>query len=101
MKASEKLMKEERETIYLFNEADSCWIADSSIPRDIRQLERKGWEKIDEQLYSDGSIMSARFKAPRKYLSIRQYGESSYVSSRTMSEEHKAKLLNSRNRLKS
>lgn len=92
------MTREERETIYLINEVDNCWMADSSIPKDIRQLERKGWEKIDEQLYADGTVMSARFKAPRKYLSVRQFGESTYVSKRVMSEEHKAKLLAARNR---
>ena len=85
-----KLSKEERETHYCIDEVDNCWIADSTIPKDIRMLERKGWEKIDEQLYADGTIMAATFKAPRNYLTVRKYDTNR--PKRVISDEQKLKM---------
>lgn len=68
-----RLEKVERETHYLYNEADGEWIADSSIPRDIHKLEKQKWIEIGVQYYKDGTVMAKQFKAPRNCLSPRTY----------------------------
>lgn len=85
-----KLTKEERETHYCIDEVDNCWIAYSTILKDIHMLERKGWEKINEQFYADGTTMAATFKAPRNYLTPRKHDVNR--PKRVISEEHKAKM---------
>ena len=71
--AEHKLCREERETHYIYNEADGVWFADSSIPRDIHKLEQKHWIETNAQYYKDGTVMSKQFKAPRNCLSPRDY----------------------------
>lgn len=85
-----RLVKEERETHYYIDEVDNCWVVESTIPKDIRMLERKGWEKIDEQFYTDGTIMAASFKAPRNCLTPRRYDINR--KKKIISEEQKAKM---------
>ena len=91
--ANYKLSKEERETIYVFNEADGEWLAESTIPRDIHKLEQKHWTEISVQYYRDGTVMSKQFKAPRNCLSPRDYNQdkplqtssiSCFLASRTL-----------------
>ena len=68
-----RLTRGERETHFIYNEADGEWIADSSIPRDIHKLERQHWIETGAIHYRDGSVCSKTFKAPRNCLSPRAY----------------------------
>ena len=68
--AEHKLCREERETHYIYNEADGVWFADSSIPRDIHKLEKQHWIEIGVQYYKDGTVMAKQFKAPRNCFAI-------------------------------
>ena len=81
------LTKEERETIYRFNESEGVWIADSTILKDIHKLEKQKWIEINAQYYKDGTIMAKQFKAPRNCLSPRSYNPNK--PKRTMTEEQK------------
>ncbi len=82
-----KLIKGERETIYRFDEITNEWYADSSIVRDIKKLETQKWIEIKTTYYSDGTVMSKQFKAPRNCLSPRSYNP--HKPKREMSEEQK------------
>lgn len=86
-----RLTKEERETIFRIDELDDQWIADSSIQKDINKLKKMGWVLVNEQLYADGTVMAAQFKAPRKSLSIKKHDPNK--PKRTLSAEHKERLL--------
>lgn len=86
-----KLCREERETIYIYNESDGEWIADSSIQKDIHRLEKQHWIETNVQYYKDGTVMSKQFKAPRNCLSPRDYNPNK--PKRVMSEEHKQKVM--------
>lgn len=90
-KSFTRLFKEERETHFYIDEVDNQWVCDTTILKDIRKLERQGWNKIEEKLYPDGTVMSARFQAPRNYLSPRKYVPDR--PKRVMSPEHKEKVL--------
>ncbi len=91
--AEHKLCREERETHYLYNEADKEWLADSSIPRDIHKLEQKHWIEVRTQYYEDGTVMAKQFKAPRNCLSPRDYNPDKPKRERApLSEEQKAKM---------
>lgn len=87
----DRLTREERETIYHIDDITGACIADTTIPKDIRSLKKKGWKVIGTQYYSDGTILAMQFEAPRKYLTIRKYDPDS--PKRKLSEEHKAKLV--------
>lgn len=94
-----KLMREERETIILYNEFDNCWVADTSCQKHIRKFENQGWTCTGEQYYPDGTIMAKQFKANAKAISIRDVNPNK--PKRVMSEEHKQKLFEARqNKLK-
>mgnify|MGYP001005588418 CR=1 FL=1 len=86
-----RLEKAERETHYIFNEADGYWIADSTLPRDIHKLEKQHWIETSVQYYKDGTVMAKQFKAPRNCLSPRDYNPNK--PKREMSAEHKAKVM--------
>jgi len=89
-----RLSREERETVYRIDETDNTWFADSSVPKDIRRLDKQGWVEIGMQLYPDGTVMSKQFKAPRNCLSPRTYNpDKPKRTSKPMSEEHKQKLM--------
>lgn len=59
---TEKLSREEREIVLVYNEAERIWYADTSIPKFWRRLEKKGWECIKTQYYSDGTVCCKSFK---------------------------------------
>lgn len=67
---SEKLSKEEREIVLIYNEAEGCWIAETSIPKYWRKLENKNWICTSTQYYKDGTICSKTFKGSKKGVSI-------------------------------
>ena len=91
--AEHKLCREERETHYLYNEADGEWIADSSIPRDIHKLEKQHWIEVKTEYYKDGTVMAKQFKAPRNCLSPRDYNPDRPKRDRKpLSEAQKAKM---------
>jgi hypothetical protein len=91
--AEHRLEKVERETHYIYNEADGEWFADSSIPRDIHKLEQRHWIEVKTQYYKDGSVMAKMFKAPRNCLSPRDYNPDKPKRDRKpLSEEQKAKM---------
>lgn len=66
----EKLSKEEREIVLIYNEAEGFWIAETSIPKYWRKLENKNWICTGTQYYKDGTICSKTFKGSKKGVSI-------------------------------
>lgn len=67
---SDKLSRDDRECILVYNEAEGVWYADTSIPKYWRRLEKKNWECIKTIYYSDGTICSKSFKGSKKGVSI-------------------------------
>lgn len=66
-----KLTKQERETHCWFNEADERWEIQTDIRVHMTKLKKLGFECTDILRYSDGSIESMTFKAPKHAISFR------------------------------
>ena len=66
----DKLTKEEREIVLIYNEAEGVWYADTSIPKYWRRLEKKNWICIKSQYYKDGTVCCKTFKGSKKGVSI-------------------------------
>ena len=49
---TDKLSRDEREIVLVYNEGERVWYADTSIPKFWRKLEKKGWECIRTQYYA-------------------------------------------------
>ena len=56
-----KLTQAEREFFLNYNELDKVWVAESSIPKFWRKLEKKNWTCIKVQYYPDGTVCSKTF----------------------------------------
>lgn len=59
--SASKLTIYEREFYLNYNEFDKVWIAESSIPKFWRRLEKRNWTCTGVQYYPDGSICSKTF----------------------------------------
>lgn len=59
--STSKLTQAEREFYLIYNELDRVWIAESSIPKFWRKLEKKNWTCTGTQYYADGTICSKTF----------------------------------------
>lgn len=59
---TDKLSREEREIVLVYNEGERVWYADTSIPKFWRKLEKKGWECIRTQYYADGTVCCKSFR---------------------------------------
>ena len=84
---SEKLSRDERECILVYNDAERVWYAESSIPKFWRRLEKKGWTLVSTQYYSDGTVCSKSFKGSSKGVNI-----TDPFKKREMSEEQRQKI---------
>jgi hypothetical protein len=67
---SQKLQKDEREIVLIFNEGEGCWVAETSIPKYWRKLENKNWVCTKTVYYDDGTVCSKIFKGGKKGVSI-------------------------------
>jgi len=67
---SDKLSRDDRELVIVYNEAEGVFYADTSIPKFWRRLEKKNWECIHTQYYSDGTICSKSFRGSKKGITI-------------------------------
>lgn len=67
---SEKLSRSDRELVIVYNEAEGVFYADTSIPKFWRRLEKKNWECIGTQYYSDGTVCSKSFRGTNKGITI-------------------------------
>ena len=59
--STSKLTAYEREFYLNYNEFDKVWVAESSIPKFWRRLEKRNWTCTGVQYYTDGSICSKTF----------------------------------------
>lgn len=84
---TDKLSRDEREIILVYNEAERVWYADTSIPKFWRRLEKKGWECIKTQYYSDGTVCSKSFKGSSKGITI-----TDPFKKRELTEEQRQKI---------
>ena len=66
-----KLTKQERETHLWFNEADDLWEIQTDIKVHMTRCQKLGYECTDVLRYSDGTIESMTFKAPKHAISFR------------------------------
>lgn len=80
-----KLTKEERETRISFLEIENKWFADTTVQKDMKRFQEQGWFVTGIQHYSDGSVMSMQFEAPRSSITIGK----AVRRKRTMSEEQR------------
>lgn len=97
MTTNYKLSIFERETLMRIGESEgeTNWLVDTSIRKDMNTFIDKGWEVLETHKYPDGNIKSMVFKAPRKYISVRDYKDNPNKGTRkkrVMTEEQKAKL---------
>lgn len=83
---TEKLHKDERETIITFCEADDEYIIETSIAVHMRKFDKLGYECIGEQKYADGSIMSKEYRVPKFAIVFRK------PTKREYSEEERAAI---------
>ena len=81
---SDKLTREDRETIIIFCEADNSYHIDTSIQMHIRKFDKLGYECISEQTYKDGTIMAKVYKVPKFAISFRS------PKRKTLSDEQRA-----------
>ena len=88
------LSRQERETHYNYTDGESNCTCDTSIPRDIRKLTSKGWTMLSCDKYADGTIIAAKFQAPANHITPRTYAPNK--SKRTITDEHKRKMQESR-----
>lgn len=84
-----KLSKEEREIVLIFNEGEGVWIAESSVPKYWRRLEKKGWILDSVQYYPDGTVCAKTFHGSKKGVTI-----SDPFSVRKMSDEQREAARN-------
>lgn len=84
---TDKLSRDERECILVYNDAERVWYADSSIPKFWRRLEKKGWTLVSVQYYADGTVCSKSFKGSSKGVSI-----TDPFRKREMTEEQRQKV---------
>ena len=82
---ADKLTKEERETVIVFNEADNKFIIETSIAVHMRKFDRLGYECTKKQYYSDGTVMSKEYKVPKFAITFRK------PEKRKVSEEQRQK----------
>lgn len=68
---SDKLTREERETLILYNEVDDEFIIDSSVQKHIRKFDKLGYECTDTRNYDDGTVCSKSYKVPVRSISFR------------------------------
>ena len=67
---SDKLSRDDRECIFVYNEAEGIWYADTSIPKYWRKLEKKNWICTKTIYYKDGTVCSKQFKGSKKGINI-------------------------------
>ena len=67
---SSKLSKDDRECIFVYNESEGVWYADTSIAKYWRRLEKKNWECVKTTYYSDGTVCSKSFRGSKKGITI-------------------------------
>ncbi len=67
-----KLTKSERETHLWFNEADDLWEIQTDIKVHMTRCQKLGYEVTDILRYSDGSIESMTFRAPKHCITFRK-----------------------------
>lgn len=68
---SDKLTREERETIILYNEVDDEFIIDSSVQKHIRKFDKLGYECTDTRNYDDGTVEAKSYRVPVWAISFR------------------------------
>ena len=56
-----RLTKEEREFFLNYDELNEVWVAETSIPKFWRRLEKKNWTCTGVQYYPDGQVCSKTF----------------------------------------
>lgn len=83
-----KLTRAEQETHINIDAVEGYAIIDTSIPKDIKALKKKGYEIIKENYYSDGTVCNVIFKMPRSVLTFR----SANTVKRKPSEKQKRSL---------
>jgi hypothetical protein len=98
-----KLSPEEREIHIYLDDVDKVWKADVTIPTYINKLIKQGWTIDYIQYYTstgnNGKKLpkAATFIAPKNAISFRNL---TLVKKRTLSDEHKAKLINNNSKFK-
>ena len=101
-KVTDRPLAEERElhiSLSLNETNEWVWEVDTNISKYINALKKRGWEQTSEGvLVADGTVQSATFRSyDKKPISFRDLTK--VREKRVLSEEHKAKLLASRNKL--
>ena len=87
----ERILPEERETHIWFDPASQLWYLESNITRHFNKALRVGWTPVRKYVYEDGAVAAMELSASERGLTIKT------PKKRELSDEHKAKLLVSKN----
>ena len=86
-----RITPEERETHLWYDPTTKTWTMESNIPKHFNKALRVGWEPTLQHAYEDGTICSMVLTAVERGITIKT------PKKRELSDEHKAKLLGSKN----
>lgn len=85
-KQVQRLTKDERETILVYNEADGFWTIYSGIQSHIRKFDKLNYPITNIDYYPDGEVAGKFYQVPKKTISFRNPNKS-----KTMSEDERKK----------
>lgn len=91
-----KITNEERETVFRIDYTDKIVTCTSTIPKHFNRCLKQGWTPTMEMVNKDGAVVGMELTAPDRALSIR----STTVHHKTITEEHKQKMLEARKALR-
>lgn len=88
---STKITAEERETHLWYDPETKTWTMETNIPKHFNKALKVGWEPTVQLVYEDGTVCGMTLVASERGITIKT------PKRREISEEHKAKLLGSKN----
>ena len=71
VKFEERLIKEEKEVIFLLDEVSKTWNLDTTILKYYNKAKKQGWKQLVEYVYDDGTVCGGVFEAPDYAVTIR------------------------------
>lgn len=94
----QKLTRDERETILVYNEADGFWTIYSAVQPHIRKFDKLNYEVTDVDLYEDNTVAAKFYKVPKNAISFRDTSKKrNYTDEqRAAMSERAKKMINER-----
>ena len=99
----QKLSKDERETVLIYNEADGYWEIFTAVAKHMRKFDRLKYECTRTEYYENGEVYAKFYKVPPNAISFRdptKKREISEESRKAAAERLKALHKKGKRRLK-